>query len=1367
MGRTISGTRKRKLPGLSAEEIRLGCRLGLDSHADVHCVGRHAFVTEVFHGRSCTVYPFNDSYTPMNDVSTVNACFAYDTDQGQTYILEVNQALDFRDSMEHSLLCPNQARIHGVTIEDVPPFLDPSGLSTHSITFPTEDISLPLLMNGPISYLPVRLPTDLELDECQHLQLSCGDSPWDPLSIQALFDSPTTDRRGVHSLSSQFDLDILQDNIAADMCSTVASSAIAHSASKTLEPQDLSRLWNISLDAAKRTIDKTTQLHIRPLRGPLHRRFRTSAHQSRYRQLGGYLSCFASDTFKANVTSTRGNKYTQLFCNRGNFVKAYPMKSKSHAHHSLDRFLHEIGVPTEILTDGAKELTLGNWGKACQKHRIQQRKTEPHSPWQNHAELMGGNLKRKIRHRMRTTNTPVRLWDYCWEYMAGIVSLTASNHAFLDGVTPHEKVLGYSPDISEYLSFSWYQWVWFHDPSAPDRWLLGRWLGPAHNSGQGLASHILSSSGKVVTRSSVTSLPPQDISEDDISRRQSDFTTSVESHIGNYLSGTFDKDLLLDTEDPYASLFDIDDNQFDTDDVDFALDENGHVVSKPDAETFLSHDAPFKEASDEYINLKVPLPHEGVLAEGTVLSRVRNQDGSLKGTANANPILDTREYTVQFGDGSYAEYTANNIVENLYNQVDDDGRTHSMLVSISDHRKTDSAIPKNDGFITLPSGVQKKKITTKGWDFLVDWEDGTSSWIPLADLKESNPLEIADYATAHHLTSEPAFSWWVGPTLRKRSRIVKQVRQRVAKKSLKFGVTVPSSVKEAMALDASNGNSLWSDAISKELKNVLVAFQLIEDGEPLPAGSKQIPYHIIFDVKFDLTRKARLVAGGHRNKGGVPAFATYSSVASRDSVRICLMLAALNDLDVLMADIGNAYLNAPCRERVHVVCGPELFGNEHAGKKAVIVRALYGLTSAGNSWRHHFSTTIRSELGFTSTKADPDVYRRVETRPDGSAYYSYLVVYVDDVLCVHHSPNMVMDRLGTLFRLKDGVSEPSMYLGTDVKKWDYQRNDGTTGQCWALGANSYVKEALKVVAALSAKHSLKHTSSRKNGRLTPFDNHDYRPELDATPLCTDDLVTVYQNLIGIARWLCELGRVDILHEVSILSQYLAQPRIGHLTQSLNIFYYLQHNSRAWMPLDPTSFDVSWTPKGEEVSPQERAIGMKELYPDAVDVLPPDMPKPLGNPVDISVFVDADHAGNRVTRRSHTGILIYCNLAPIIWYSKRQNTVETSTFGSEFIALKIATELTEALVYKLRMFGVPVEAPARVFCDNESVVKNSSYPESTLKKKHVSIAYHRVREAIAAQKMLVYYETTGSNLADLFTKILSHTKRIPIVKAILS
>ena len=151
---------------------------------------------------------------------------------------------------------------------------------------------------------------------------------------------------------------------------------------------------------------------------------------------------------------------------------------------------------------------------------------------------------------------------------------------------------------------------------------------------------------------------------------------------------------------------------------------------------------------------------------------------------------------------------------------------------------------------------------------------------------------------------------------------------------------------------------------------------------------------------------------------------------------------------------------------------------------------------------------------------------------------------------------------------------------------------------------------------------------------------------------------------------------------------------------------------------------------------------------------------------INCFVDADHAGNRVTRRSHTGIIMYCNTAPIIWYSKRQNTVESSTFGSEFVALKIATELIEGLRYKLRMFGVPIEGEARVFCDNESVVKSSTYAESVLKKKHCSVAYHKVREAVAAGKILIYYESTNTNLADLLTKPLPDHKRKPLIQALL-
>jgi hypothetical protein len=115
-------------------------------------------------------------------------------------------------------------------------------------------------------------------------------------------------------------------------------------------------------------------------------------------------------------------------------------------------------------------------------------------------------------------------------------------------------------------------------------------------------------------------------------------------------------------------------------------------------------------------------------------------------------------------------------------------------------------------------------------------------------------------------------------------------------------------------------------------------------------------------------------------------------------------------------------------------------------------------------------------------------------------------------------------------------------------------------------------------------------------------------------------------------------------------------------------------------------------------------------------------------------------------------------APIIWYSKRQNTVEASSFGSEFVALRIAKEMIVALRYKLRMFGVPIDGPTNVFCDNNGVVKNASIPHSTLLKKHNAINYHAVREAVAAQIIRVIKEDGMTNLADLFTKILTADRR---------
>jgi len=179
-----------------------------------------------------------------------------------------------------------------------------------------------------------------------------------------------------------------------------------------------------------------------------------------------------------------------------------------------------------------------------------------------------------------------------------------------------------------------------------------------------------------------------------------------------------------------------------------------------------------------------------------------------------------------------------------------------------------------------------------------------------------------------------------------------------------------------------------------------------------------------------------------------------------------------------------------------------------------------------------------------------------------------------------------------------------------------------------------------------------------------------------------------------------------------------------------------------------------------------ATDRTDFYGDVSEAIPPKMmPKPRDNPVNTTCFVDANHAGNLVTRRSQPGILIFVIKSPIVWYSKRQNTVETSTFGSEFVAMRQATELIEALRYKLRVFGIPIDGPTKLYGDNGAVISNSSIPTSTLTKKHNAICYHRVRETVAAGTTAIGKVHTAYSLADLFTKQLSPERRYHLLQCI--
>jgi hypothetical protein len=314
-------------------------------------------------------------------------------------------------------------------------------------------------------------------------------------------------------------------------------------------------------------------------------------------------------------------------------------------------------------------------------------------------------------------------------------------------------------------------------------------------------------------------------------------------------------------------------------------------------------------------------------------------DGNLVGVANSNPIKDTRTYEVEFPDGEIAELTANAIAEAMYAQCDDDGNEYLLFDCIVDHKKSDKALTNaTQGF--SHNGKECMRRSTVGWHLCVQWLDGSTSWQSLRDLKESYPLQVAEYAVTQGIDSEPAFNWWVPFVLKKRERIIKAVKGREAKylkRCVKFGIEVPRTVREALELDRKNGNTLWADAIKREMEVVRTAFRIADDGEVIPTGYQQIRCQIIFDVKRENFRcKARLVAGGHTTKA--PATITYASVVSRESVRIALLMAALNQVEAKTADIENAYITALCSEKIWTVLGPE-FGSD-AGKRAFVVRAL-------------------------------------------------------------------------------------------------------------------------------------------------------------------------------------------------------------------------------------------------------------------------------------------------------------------------------------------------------------------------------------------------------------------------------------------
>jgi hypothetical protein len=1181
----------------------------LDSHADTSCIGSQCRVISVT-DTVCQVHPYHQDYPAIEEVPIVQAATAYDDPEtGITYMLIINQALWIPD-LNTTLLNPNQLRANGLIVDDVPKHLAPDpSTATHSIYSPKEDVRIPLQLKGIISGLYTRYPSIQEVETCKWIILT-SDEEWNPNNeefeerekiLERVQNSITVEGRNIYAiqtttLDSSFDI---EEDIMRNMTRMIKINAVQSGLRKPNEElrDKVARTFRIGLDTADKTLAATTQLALRHTLHPIHRRYKTQVAQLRYPRLSGRHGKFHTDTFFSSISSIHGATMGQMYTNDTHFTKFYPMKRKGEAPDTLISFMQDIGIPSELHSDDAKELTQGRMAAIAREFWIKTTQSEPYSPWQVRAELAIREVKKAVRHTMAQVKAPKRLWDYCTIYQCEIRNLTAHPLYQLQGRTPYEIVTGRTPDISEYLDYSWYDTIWYYDHDAPfpeEQRKLGKWLGVAHRVGQALCYYILTANGQPIVRSTLQPISKEEWKDEHVKEQIRLLNENIIKNVGEVDLQELPEELQDEYDDVYEPM--------------------EPEACKPEIDDFTP------ETYDALISAEVLLPKGDILLPAKVIGRKRDHNGNPLGTAHNNPILDTRVYEVQFQDGHTESYAANIIVENMYAQVDPEGNQYLLLDEIMNHRSDSKAIRIEDKYVPGTNN-QSLKQTTAGWYLQIRWKDGSTSWEPLRNIKDSNPVEVAEYAVVNQLIDEPAFAWWVPYVIRKRDRIIATIKTRMKnrKKDYKFGIEIPRTIERALEIDQETNMTFWADAIAKEMKHVYPAFNILNIGSPAPPGSKFIRCHMNFEVKMDFTRKARFVAGGHMTDP--PSHLTYSSVVACDSVRLAFLIAALNDIELLAADIGNAYLNAFTKERVHTICGTE-FGQQHIGCIAIITRALYGLKSSGAAWHELFASTL-SDLDFKSCLADPDVWLRPAVKVSGETYYEYIFVYVDDLLVLSETPQKIMTVISQCYRLKnDSIQKPKTYLGAEIK--EYRHPHDPTRTMWSMSADQYIKDALR-----NLDHTLERMGKRLPTKVTTPLSSNYRPEMDASAYLDDDFTRFFQQLIGTLRWCVELGRIDIHLPVALLAQYLAQPRVGHLDQVFHIFAYLKAHSRSRIVLDPEKPVVDET--------RFMRADWSSFYPDAQEAIPLNAPDPRGNSILISCFVDADHAGNLVTRRSHTGI----------------------------------------------------------------------------------------------------------------------------------
>ena len=1078
-------------------------------------------------------------------------------------------------------------------------------------------------------------------------------------------------------------------------------------------PELRKRFAYLPEDIIKKSLDNTTQYYLDVLeenqdnpQRHFRQRFKAIPDNRQHEEV-------ATDYVYFSKSSSAGHTGGQFFCGiTSKRWEFFPLRKECHNLGALQDYIRKLGPPTCLVSDNAKSEIGVAWTTVLRNYMVKTRTSEPHHPHQNPAEPEWGRLGNMIKNVLRQSQAPIGLCNWVALYCCQI-----NNHMSRRSLkfrTPMEISTGHTPDISKFR-FYFYEPLWYFEPKIKlprPNLLKCRYLGIAESCGDAMTYYVL-------TEPDDPALKRQVLMRSVIKSRRKDIGTTSE-----YVNDNPDMES-------------------------FTVSLSEAITNEAQTTSFSSEDVPLLVPGEKISDAADLNPTNS--GEQDTSNQIEQQ---AELTTVTTPDDSDEQLPTEINATNDAE-SFQAIVERMHTDVDSDcqfrkivnhGWTNGTLImkaqysdSIQGTFEIDTPFKKLKIDEPLPCAKYIRDYITeprRGDRPLNDWADRT--------IKQHSQI------ARRMMSMEPT---WESPTENHNTSLIRSMLQTRLRRKIKalrlrrngpsrnqrwieklnkekFGIKIPNTAAEALNMDREAGNTKWYDAIKKEMDNLdrLDVFKYHPPTKEFPKseGWQKAPLRMIYDIKNEDQRyKARLVIGGH--KVDSTGYNTYSSQVDGLSVLLLLLTAQHSNLSIMTCDVSNAFVTAPNSEKVWAVAGDE-FG-EKKGCKLEIQRALYGLAGSARAFADFFADTL-IRLGFEPSRADPDLWIKKT-----SYGYDYIATHVDDVIVASKTPGEYMARIEQEYALRNIETDPSYYLGSRLKR----RPDGKL----QMNMEEYCKETIR-------KYESKHNITLKKENIPmPVDS---KPETDTSEILDEAEHKDYQHIVGICQWLVIRGRIDITYAVSSLSRFSTCPRKGHHTLAKKILGYLKKYPKKGIVIDPTPPRISEYPN----TPPEKFEEFGHQYHYFKEQHDSRFPTQTIPELDVTIFCDADHGHDLVTGRSITGILAFVGSTPVYWKSTRQTSVQTSTFGSEFTALKKAVEVAITIRYHLRSMGIKVEKPTKIFVDNKSVFLNIANPASTLNKKAIALAYHFVREHQAGGVIEALHIKSEDNYSDCLTKALNST-----------